>query len=124
MIQTTKPPRLISGHTRIVSHPNKGMCTTMLSAIHKQVQATAAKDALEGMEADEAAPVVGFHHQKHDRGNNGDVGQRAGHVVGKSASTRGPAGAGRLPLPRLHVHMLDSIWLRLVFDRHTLCKMP
>src|SRR5579863_5274899 len=54
------------------------------------------------MEADKSALVVGFHYQENDRGNDGDIGQHSGHVVGHSCaaardnrSLRGAATAGR-----------------------------
>src|SRR5580698_9473490 len=40
------------------------------------------------MKTDEALLIERFHNQKHNRRNNGYVGERAGHVVGESAGRR------------------------------------
>src|SRR5208282_1875527 len=46
------------------------------------------EDGLEGVEADESLFVERFHYQKHNRRNDGHVGERAGDIIGKSSAGR------------------------------------
>src|SRR5258708_20527424 len=67
------------------------------------------KDTLPGVEAHEAAPVVGLEHEKDDRRDDGEIGQHAGHIVSESRGSDGgdnraptaPGRAGGCPIRNL-----------------------
>src|SRR5258708_36248875 len=52
------------------------------------------KDTLPGVEAHEAASIVGLEYEKDDRRDDGEIGQHAGHIVSKS---RGSDGGDKRP---------------------------
>jgi hypothetical protein len=73
---------------------------------------------LEGVEADEAALIVGLYHKKNDSRDNGDVSQHSRHVVSESGARGGYRDCGTTAAGRASCHAIGNLCTTLVAKCH------